>query len=129
MPVGARAVQIADGRTSTYFLDTFGRASRDTVCACEASTDPSLSQALHLINGSATSGKIAQGKVVEELLKDNAPVEKALDRLYIRCLSRYPTEAERKELLKSISEAPSEKEGLEDVFWALLNGREFVFNH
>jgi hypothetical protein len=129
LPVGARAVQIADGRTSTYFLDTFGRASRDTVCACEASTDPSLSQALHLINGSATSGKIAQGKVVEELLKDDAPVEKALDRLYIRCLSRYPTESERKELLKSISEAPSEKEGLEDVFWAILNGREFVFNH
>ena len=129
LPVGARAVQIADGRTSTYFLDTFGRAPRDTVCACEASTDPSLSQALHLINGSATSGKITQGKVVEELLKDGEPIEKALDRLYIRCLSRYPTDDERKSLLTDIGSAPSPKEGLEDVFWALLNSREFVFNH
>ncbi len=129
LPVGARAVQIADGRTSTYFLDTFGRASRDTVCACEASTDPSLSQALHLLNGSATSGKITQGKVIDELLKDDAPTEKALDRLYIRCLSRYPTEAERKDLMASIASAPSPKEGLEDIFWALLNSREFVFNH
>ncbi len=82
-----------------------------------------------MINGSATSGKISQGKVIDELLKDNAPPEKALDRLYIRCLSRYPTEDERKDLLTSISSAPSPKEGLEDIFWALLNSREFVFNH
>jgi hypothetical protein len=129
LPLGARAVQIADGRTSTYFLDTFGRAPRDTVCDCEASTDPSLSQALHLLNGSATSGKIQQGKVVDELLADNATPEQALDRLYVRCLSRYPTDEERKDLLASIGVAPDTKQGLEDVFWAILNSREFVFNH
>lgn len=129
LPLGARAVQIADGRTSTYFLDTFGRAPRETVCDCEASTDPSLSQALHLLNGSATSGKIAQGKVVADLLKDDAPVSDALDRLYVRCLSRYPTETERKELLTAVEQAPSPSVGLEDVFWAVLNSREFVFNH
>lgn len=129
LPLGARAVQIADGGTSTYFLDTFGRAPRETVCDCEASTDPSLSQALHLLNGSATSGKISQGKVIDELLKDDATPEQALDRLYLRCLSRFPTDAERKELLASIGQAPNPKEGLEDVFWAVLNSREFVFNH
>lgn len=129
LPLGARAVQIADGRTSTYFLDTFGRSARETVCDCEATTDPSLSQALHLLNGSATSGKITQGKVVDELLKDDASIEKALERLYVRCLSRYPTEMERKELLAAVEQAPSPKEGLEDVFWAVLNSREFVFNH
>ncbi len=129
LPLGARAVQIADGRTSSYFLDTFGRAPRETVCECEASTDPSLSQALHLLNGSATSGKISRGKVVDELLKDDATPEQALDRLYIRCLSRYPTDEERAELLASIDQASSPKAGLEDVFWAILNSREFVFNH
>ncbi len=129
LPLGARAVQIADGRTSTYFLNTFGRAPRNTVCDCEASTDPSLSQALHLLNGSATSGKITQGKVVDELLKDNASTEDALKRLYVRCLSRYPTDDEMKELLANVSSAPNAKTGLEDVFWAILNSREFVFNH
>ncbi len=129
LPLGARAVQIADGRTSTYFLDTFGRAPRETVCDCEASTDPSLSQALHLLNGSATSGKISQGKVVDELLKDDATPQQALDRLYVRCLSRYPTDEERAELLASIEQSESPKQGLEDVFWAILNSREFVFNH
>jgi hypothetical protein len=129
LPVGARAVQIADGRTSTYFLDTFGRAPRLTVCAGEATTDPSLSQALHLLNGSTTSGKISQGKVIDELLKDKASPQQALDRLYIRCLSRLPTDVERADLIATIEQAPSPKEGLEDVFWAILNSREFVFNH
>ncbi|MEZ6088764.1 MAG: DUF1553 domain-containing protein [Pirellulaceae bacterium] len=129
LPLGARAVQIADGRTSTYFLTTFGRAPRDTVCDCEASTDPSLSQALHLLNSSTTSGKISQGKVIDELLADNATAEQALERLYIRCVARRPSDAEKKELLASIEKAASPKEGLEDIFWALLNSREFVFNH
>jgi hypothetical protein len=129
LPLGARAVQIADGSTSTYFLDTFGRAPRDTVCDCEASTDPSLSQALHLINGSATSGKIQQGKVIDELLADDATTEQVLERLYLRCLSRYPIDEERKELVASVAAAPNAKQGLEDVFWAILNSREFVFNH
>ena len=51
LPLGARAVQIADGSTSNYFLTTFGRATRETVCACEVKTEPTLSQALHLLNG------------------------------------------------------------------------------
>ncbi|MEE2937041.1 MAG: DUF1549 and DUF1553 domain-containing protein [Planctomycetota bacterium] len=129
LPLGARAVQIADGRTSTYFLDTFGRAPRDTVCDCEASTDPSLSQALHLLNGSATSGKITQGKVIDELLANDATPKQALERLYVRCLSRYPTDEEMKELLVSVGEAANPQQGLQDIFWAILNSREFVFNH
>ncbi len=129
LPIGARAVQIADGGTSTYFLTAFGRAPRNTVCDCEASTDPSLSQALHLLNGSATTGKIVEGKVIEQLLQNDATPEQALDRLYIRCLSRYPTDAERQTLIATVQQAPNPKEGLEDVFWAILNSREFVFNH
>src|SRR5690606_4222021 len=67
LPLGARAVQIADGNTSNYFLTTFGPASRDTVCACEAKTEPTLSQALHLINGSSVHNKIQAGGVVKKL--------------------------------------------------------------
>ena len=42
LPLGARAVQIADGNTSNYFLDTFGRAKRETVCSCEVQMEPNL---------------------------------------------------------------------------------------
>ena len=61
LPVGARAVQIADGRSSTYFLTTFGRATRETPCSCEVKMEPTLSQALHLLNGDTVNAKIKQG--------------------------------------------------------------------
>ncbi len=65
LPAGARAVQIANGNTSTYFLTTFGRATRGSVCSCEVKIEPNLSQALHLLNGETVTGKIGEGKLVE----------------------------------------------------------------
>jgi hypothetical protein len=130
LPLGARAVQIADGSTSNYFLTTFGRSPRNTVCDCEASTDPTLSQALHLLNGAGVHSKIVQGKSIERMLKDEEmTAEQVLDLLFVRALSRKPTDAERKELQQAIAESANEQQGLEDVFWAVLNSREFVFNH
>src|SRR5262249_14599897 len=61
LPHGGRAVQVADGRTPNYFLTTFGRSTRATPCTCEVKSSPTLSQALHLINGETTTGKIAEG--------------------------------------------------------------------
>ncbi len=65
LPLGARAVQIANGNTSTYFLTTFGRASRGSVCSCEVKMEPNLSQALHMINGDTVNSKITQGQLVQ----------------------------------------------------------------
>jgi hypothetical protein len=130
LPLGARAVQIADGSTSNYFLTSFGRSPRTTVCDCEATTDPSLSQALHLLNGSSVHNKIVQGKVIDKMLKEEKKsVDEVLTTIYIRCLSRKPSDEEMKDLKQTVAEAENEQQGLEDVFWALLNGREFVFNH
>jgi hypothetical protein len=129
LPLGSRAVQIADGTTTNYFLNTFGRSPRDTVCACEATTDPSLSQALHLVNGENIGGKIAQGKLIKEWLAEKLEPDAMIEKIYTRCLSRKPTEQEKTELLKFVSEASDPQVGLEDVFWAVLNSREFIFNH
>jgi hypothetical protein len=130
LPLGARAVQIADGGTTNYFLTTFGRSPRDTVCACEASTDPSLSQSLHLLNGNSVHNKIRSGGVLDRWMKeDELSAEQVIDRLYVRCLSRTPTEQEKKELLDSVVQGDDKKAALEDVFWAVLNSREFLFNH
>ena len=129
LPLGARAVQIADGRTTNYFLTTFGRSPRATVCECEATTDPSLSQALHLLNGSSVSNKIIAGKLVDTWLKEKLTPTDVLDRIYLRSLTRKPTEAEKKDLLAQVESSKDPKTGLEDIFWAVLNSREFVFNH
>ncbi|NNJ25099.1 DUF1549 and DUF1553 domain-containing protein [Alienimonas chondri] len=140
LPLGSRAVEIADGNTSTYFLDTFGRAKRETVCSCEVRTDPNLAQALHLLNGSTVHDKVQRGKVVESLLKgekgqdgaeDIPPMEPAevLAEITARCLSREPTDAEKKALEEALAEGEEPKAVLEDYFWAVLNSREFLFNH
>ena len=129
LPVGARAVQIADGATSNYFLTSFGRSARTTVCADEATTDPSLSQALHLINGDTTSGKINQGGQLAKWKESGLPKEAIIEKMYLRCLSRKPSQTELESLIKLIAESPNEDQGLHDAFWAILNSREFIFNH
>ncbi|MEM7235545.1 MAG: DUF1549 and DUF1553 domain-containing protein, partial [Planctomycetota bacterium] len=88
LPLGARAVQIADGATSSYFLQTFGRATRETVCSCEVKMEPNLSQALHLLNGSTVSRKIASGKLVARRLGEKKSPREIISELYVRCLSR-----------------------------------------
>lgn len=129
LPLGSRAVQIADGNTSTYFLTTFGRAKRETVCACEATTDPSLSQALHMLNGDAVQGKISRGGIVKKLIDQGLTPEEIIEALYVRCLSRKPTVQEMERLTATAAEAENPQAGLEDVCWAVLNSREFLFNH
>jgi Protein of unknown function (DUF1549)/Protein of unknown function (DUF1553) len=129
LPLGARAVQIADGSRSTYFLTTFGRATRETVCSCEVKLEPTLSQSLHLLNGGTTTQKIQQGGLVARRLKDKVPPEQIIEELYIRCLSRQPTADEAGKLAAIVNDQPDKQKALEDVFWALLNTREFMFNH
>ena len=118
-----------DGATSNYFLSTFGRSPRTSVCACEVSYAPSLSQALHLLNGNTVHGKIKKGGVVPALLEAHGDAEAVIEELYLRCLSRPPTDTERCELGDAVAAVENEREALEDVFWALLNSKEFIFNH
>lgn len=130
LPDGARAVQIADGSISNYFLDTFGRASRETVCSCEVKVDPNLSQALHLLNGDTTQQRIVNGGVVARQLTAGRSPQQIVDDLYLRCFARRPGAAERDRIDAALAAEPGqEREILEDLFWALLNSREFLFNH
>jgi hypothetical protein len=128
LPVGARAVQIADGTSSTYFLTTFGRATRATPCSCEVKMEPTLSQALHLLNGDTVNQKMQQGGLIKKLMARKFPEERVTE-LYIRCFSRKPDKDELAKLVPMLAQNKDQAQALEDVFWALLNSREFLFNH
>ncbi len=129
LPLGSRAVQIADGNTSTYFLTTFGRATRDSVCSCEVKMEPNLSQALHLLNGDTVNSKIQQGGLIDLRLKEGKTPPQIIEEMYLRTLTRKPTEKELAALNGVLVNEKDPKPVLEDVFWSLLNSREFVFNH
>ncbi len=129
LPLGARAVQIANGNTSTYFLTTFGRAKRESVCSCEVKIEPNLSQALHLLNGDTLHNKIVQGNLIGRRLQEGKTPQQVLEELYIRCLTRKPIETELNNLNAILAGEENKKQVLEDVFWALMNSQEFVFNH
>jgi hypothetical protein len=129
LPRGAKAVEIPDGNTANYFLTTFGRATRTTVCSCEVKVDPNLSQALHLLNGNTIQRKIEQGEVVKKLLSEGKKPEVIIGALYQRCLGRTPTDEELKKLEGFLQGDAKPEQVLNDVFWSLLNAKEFVFNH
>ncbi len=131
LPLGARAVQIADGRLNNFFLTTFGRASRETVCSCEVKMEPNLSQALHLLNGDTVSGRIAQGGIVKRMLDKGMTPAQVVEDLYVRALARKPSQAQLDKLLADVKTGDKARivGDLEDVFWALLNSKEFIFNH
>ncbi|MEW4486537.1 DUF1549 domain-containing protein [Thalassoglobus sp. JC818] len=129
LPPGSRAVHVADGQSFNYFLTTFGRADRDTPCSCEVSTSPTLSQALHLLNGEVTTGKIEEGQIVSELIQEHNDAMAVVAELYERCLSRRPTESERTAIAVKLSTSQDIAGDLEDLLWALFNSNEFIFNH
>ena len=129
LPRGARAVQIANGNTSTYFLTTFGRAKRGSVCSCEVKMEPNLSQALHMLNGDTVNNKIRQGGLVARRLKEMKTPDEIVQELYLRVLTRTPTSKELSTITEVLAEEKNPQTVLEDVFWALLNSREFLFNH
>ncbi len=129
LPKGSRAVQVADGLAAHYFLTTFGRSNRATPCSCEVKTSPTLSQALHLLNGETTGGKIKEGNLVGRILESGSSSEQVARELYVRCLTRQPTDAELKSIYQKLSDYPNPRDGLEDLYWAILNSNEFVFNH
>ena len=93
--------------------------------------DPNLGQALHLLNGDATSTRIRSGGVIASQLKEGIEPAAIIEDIYIRCLSRKPSPEELKQVLGEVDavEKTEKRAVLEDIFWALLNSKEFLFNH
>ena len=140
-PAGTRAMQLPDVRVQSQFLAAFGRTERVLCDAGERSSDPSITQALHVINGDTLNKKLsAADGVVALMLKLGLSDKKMLDQLYLSAFARYPKESELKkigDMLRKVRDAKptreaqstARKEAVEDLVWSLLTSKEFLFNY
>jgi Protein of unknown function (DUF1553) len=130
MPLGTRSVQLPDGEVNNPFLKTFGQPARELACECERESDSNLAQALQLINGPTVNEKLrAPNNRVGRLLAKKLPDRELLNDLYLATLSRLPTEEDVKVSLEHVAKSPDKRKAWEDVHWALLNSKEFLFRH
>ncbi len=129
-PVGTRAIELSDTELTIGLLDTFGRPNRTTPCECDRGTGPTLSQALELFNGEALQGKIKSGDGrLSGLVRAGKKDPEIVEELFLAAFARRPSEKELADCLRAVAAAPNREEGLQDVLWALLNSKEFMFNH
>jgi len=130
-PQGYRAIQVWDNRMPSYFFRIFGRPVRFSVCECERGNEPTITQALHLMNSPEIAEKIRARRGTARVLAESTktPAE-IIEELYLGTLARYPSEGERALLLETFQQDGVERRAaVEDVLWALLNTKEFLYNH
>jgi Protein of unknown function (DUF1549)/Protein of unknown function (DUF1553) len=126
----ARAVDLPHENFGSYFLDVFDRPPRSSACECARSNGANLSSVLHLTNSPEINDKIASGNGrVAKLVSDKAAPEKAIEDIYLAAFARLPTPEEKGKALLFLQQNKDPRAGLEDLVWALLNTREFLFNH
>ena len=140
-PAGTRAMQLPDIRVTSRFLSVFGRPERIVCDVAERSSDPSIAQALHVINGDTLNKKLSapEGNLAL-MLRLGLPENRVLDHLYLSAFSRYPSEQERRDMAEALAKGrantgtrevqlESRRQALEDLVWSMMTSKEFLFNH
>ncbi|HEV8001697.1 MAG TPA: DUF1549 and DUF1553 domain-containing protein [Planctomycetaceae bacterium] len=135
IPAGSRAIELWDNESPHYFLKLFGRPVRVTACQCERSSEPSVSQVLHVLNSPNIHAKLASAAGRIARLTDRFARDPMLvDEIYLTFYSRYPSSDEREAALSYFKNAESKtgegrRKAAEDLAWSLMNTVEFLFNH
>lgn len=144
LPPGTRAVALPDNsyNQSSPFLRVFGRPEGESVCECERVQSSSLAQSLHLINAPDIKAKLgAPSGRAERLSKDERPHEAKVRELYLAAFAREPRPADLKVAIEYLTEPRvtadgqpvnpqnASRENFQDLIWALINTKEFLFNH
>jgi len=128
--VERRAVEVSDPAIPSTLLDAFGRCPRANGCSPVSTPTLSLKQSLMLVGGTVIEDRIARfDGYLANLLEFEPTPEEIVENLYMRTLCRKPSEHESAHWSELLASADSLREASEDLFWALLNSREFAFNH
>ncbi len=144
LPIGTRAVALPDNsyNKASPFLRVFGRPEATSVCECERVQSGSLAQSLHLMNASDIKSKLGAGNGrINTLLAAQTDPEAIVRQLYLAAFTRPPRPDEMATAVayleedrpgadgKPLPESQAIKANAEDLVWALMNTKEFLFNH
>ena len=129
-PVGTRAIQLWDSKVRHYFLEQFGRPVRATACTCERNAEPTIAHVLHFLNSDTVNDKLRhEGGNIARWCREYADDGRLLDEMYLTFLARLPTPKDREMVTVHLKKSKTRRDGFEDVAWAILNSKEFAFNH
>ncbi len=144
LPAGTRAIALPDNsyNRGSAFLKVFGRPEGASVCECERASAASLAQSLHLMNASDVKGKLAaSGGRAERLAKEDKPAAQKIRELYLAAFAREPQSHEQAVAEEYLARRRDDAQGnplppeqsrrmaYEDLLWALINTKEFLYNH
>ena len=130
LPAGTRAIQLPDGEVNHPFLKAFGQPARELACECERESDGNLAQALQLINGPTVNEKVrGANNRLGKLLAAKKADDEILTELYYAALGRAPFADEKAIALEHVNKREDKRKAWEDLVWALINTREFLFRH
>jgi hypothetical protein len=143
LPAGTRAVALPDNsfNAGSYFLTVFGRPESSSACECERTQEASLAQSLHLLNSKDIQEKLAAGSGrAARLAEDKRSDDEKIHELYQVAYAREPQAPEldfcKQHIAKKLGQEPDAakksialRQAYEDLVWALVSSKEFLFNH
>ena len=130
VPAGTPAAQLPEPPKDHYFLKIFGQPQREMACECERANESNLSQALQMINGPTVHNKLRDdnGRINQMMTAEKSD-EEIITALYMSAVARAPSSEELQAATNHIANSENRRFGLEDVGWAILNSKEFLFQH
>ena len=130
LPTGTRAIQLPDGEGAHPFLKAFGQPGREAACECERESDSNVDQALQLMNGPTLNDKLRSpaGRLARMLDVGIDPAS-LLNEFSLAALGRPATDEERGVMTSYLAKAKDARAAWEDLIWAMLNTREFLYRH
>ena len=113
------------------FLHLFGKPQRMEACECERDNGSNMLQALHFLNSKSIQARVSNPNGRAAILaREKKNDQEVVTELYLWSLARHPNEAEMKVSVSFLkTHAERRAEATQDLFWVLINSRDFMLIH
>ena len=126
--VGGSAIASWDHRMESFALDVLGRCQRDEPCADSGTSGGGLSKSLYLFNDPELQ-TVLDSNAAEKVHSPDWNAKTMINELYWKAYSREPKSNEMLYWTQALESSNSKQNTLSDMMWAVLNSREFIWNH